>query len=122
MLLEFEDAYRPWLRWHEWLACQGWEDLRPRGILRFNQYDQTIHAALAGQGVALGRLELIGMMLADRRLATVTMPHPGPVTQNGFWLIRSSSTARPEVEEVICWIREEAEKVMSTDASVARTR
>ena len=42
-----------------------------------------IHAAVGGQGVALGRLELIGLMLSDRRLAVVTLPQPGPATSNG---------------------------------------
>ncbi|MGO8868530.1 MAG: LysR substrate-binding domain-containing protein [Alphaproteobacteria bacterium] len=111
ILLEFDGEYRPWLRWDEWLAGQGWKGLKPKAVLRFNQYDQTIHAAIAGQGVALGRLELIGLALGDGRLATVTMPHPGPVTSNAYWLIRASSAPRSEVEEVVRWIKEEAEKV-----------
>lgn len=77
VLLEFEDAYRPWLRWSEWLSCQGWEDLKPKGVLRYNHYDQMIHAAIAGQGVALGRLELVGLMLAEGRLAIVSLPAAG---------------------------------------------
>jgi len=113
VLLEFEDAYRPWLQWSEWLACQGWEDVKPKGILRYNQYDQMIHAAIGGQGVALGRLELIGLMLADRRLAVVTLPQPGPTTSNAYWLIRTPAASRPEVEEVMRWIADEAAKVTS---------
>jgi LysR family transcriptional regulator, glycine cleavage system transcriptional activator len=100
ILLEFDGEYRPWLRWDEWLGSQGWEGLKPKAVLRFNQYDQTIHAAIAGQGVALGRLELIGPALADGLLATVTLPQPGPVTSNAYWLIRTSSAPRAEVEEV----------------------
>lgn len=111
ILLEFDGEYRPWLRWNEWLASQGWEGLKPKGVLRFNQYDQTIHAAIAGQGVALGRLELIALALADRRLATVTMPQAGPVTAHAYWLIRTSSAPRSDVDEVVRWIREEAKKV-----------
>jgi LysR family glycine cleavage system transcriptional activator len=110
-LLEFDGEYRPWLRWNEWLASQGWEGLKPKAVLRFNQYDQTIHAAIAGHGVALGRLELIGLALADGRLATVTMPQPGPVTANSYWLIRAFSAPRSEVEEVVRWISEEAKKL-----------
>jgi len=113
VLLEFEDAYRPWLRWSEWLASQGWEGLKPKGILRYNQYDQMIHAAVGGQGVALGRLELIGLMLADRRLAVVTLPQPGPATSNAYWLIRTPASAHPEVEEVMRWIADEAAKMAS---------
>lgn len=111
VLLEFEDAYRPWLRWSEWLSCQGWEDLKPKGVLRYNHYDQMIHAAIAGQGVALGRLELVGLMLAEGRLAIVRLPQPGPPTANAYWLIRTHSSTRPEVEQVVRWITEEAAKV-----------
>jgi len=111
ILLEFDGAYRPWLRWNEWLVSQGWEGLKPKAVLRFNQYDQTIHAAMAGQGVALGRLELIGLARADGRLATLTMPLPGPATTDAYWLIQTSSAPRSEVEEVVRWIRKEAEKV-----------
>lgn len=112
-LLEYEDSYRPWLRWSDWLASQGWERLRPKAILRFNQYDQMIHAAIAGQGVALGRLELIGLALGDGRLSRLAMPQPGPNAPNAYWLIRTSSSARAEVEEVVRWIRKEAEAVAS---------
>jgi len=52
-----------WLQWSTWLAYRGWPVARPRGVLRYNQYDQIIHAALAGQGLALGRLPLLQPLL-----------------------------------------------------------
>ena len=108
VLLEFDGEYRPWLRWSEWLASQGWAALKPRGVLRFNQYDQLVQAAIAGQGVALGRLELIGQVLADGRLQRLETPRPGPASANAYWLLRAEATARPEVEEVARWIIAEA--------------
>jgi DNA-binding transcriptional LysR family regulator len=107
-LLEFDGDYRPWLRWNEWLAKQGWGEARPKAFLRFNQYDQTIQAAIAGQGIALGRLELVGLALGDGRLVTVKVPQPGPITSHAYWLIRTSSAPRSEVEAVVHWIKEEA--------------
>ena len=77
-LLEFDNPQHPWLQWHDWLAVAGWEDTRPLGVLHFNQYDQVIQAALAGQGVALGRLELIQPLIAERRLVASL-----PGTQRG---------------------------------------
>jgi LysR family glycine cleavage system transcriptional activator len=111
ILLEFDGEYRPWLRWNEWLAKQGWERVKPKAILRFNQYDQTIQAAIAGQGLALGRLELIRLALADGRLAPVKVPQPGPTTSHAYCMIRTSSAPRSEVDVVVRWIREEARKV-----------
>lgn len=104
VLLEFDGEYRPWLQWSEWLASQGWGELKPRGVLRFNQYDQMIQAAIAGQGVALGRLELIGLPLAEGRLLRCDLPRPGPASANAYWLLRSEAAPRAEVEEVVRWI------------------
>jgi LysR family transcriptional regulator, glycine cleavage system transcriptional activator len=112
VLLEFDGEYRPWLRWNEWLVRQGWEEVKPKAVLRFNQYDQTIHAAIAGQGVALGRLELVSSALADGRLGRVAMPRLGPVTSHAYWLIRTPAAARPQAEAVAHWIREEAKSVV----------
>ena len=111
VLLEFDGEYRPWLRWSEWLASQGWDGLKPRGVLRFNQYDQLVQAAIAGQGVALGRLELIGPALADGRLRRLVLPRPGPLSPNTYWLLRTEAATRPEVEQVVGWILDEAAKV-----------
>lgn len=108
VLLEFDGEYRPWLQWREWLASQGWEGVKPKGVLRFNQYDQMIQAAIAGQGLALGRLELIGLALADGRLARIALPQPGPLSASAYWLICSAASPRPEVNQVVRWIEAEA--------------
>jgi DNA-binding transcriptional LysR family regulator len=111
VLLEFDGEYRPWLRWNEWLASQGWQGVKPKAMLRFNQYDQTIHAAMAAQGIALGRLELIGSALGEGRLVKLRMPRPGPVNTNAYWLIRGFAAHRSEVEDVIEWISGEASEI-----------
>jgi DNA-binding transcriptional LysR family regulator len=80
-------------------------------MLRFNQYDQTIHAAMAAQGIALGRLELIGLALGEGRLVKLGLPRTGPVTSNAYWLIRGFAAHRSEVEDVIEWIRGEAGEI-----------
>jgi DNA-binding transcriptional LysR family regulator len=108
ILLEFDGPYRPWLQWSEWLASQGWEGVRPKGILRFNQYDQIIQAAIAGQGIALGRLPLIAAMIADGRLIDLQSPNAGPANDHAYWLVRAEAEPRPEVVEVMRWIRAEA--------------
>ena len=59
-LLEFDTPSFPWLHWQDWVRAQGWEPVKPKGTLRFNQYDQVIRAATAGQGIALGRIRLLG--------------------------------------------------------------
>lgn len=105
ILLEFEDRFRPWLSWSEWLTALGFEGRRPKGFMRFNQYDQVIAAALQGQGVALGRLPLIEPLIAEGRLASA----PWPVAESdvAYWLVRGPDD-HPEVETVAKWILREA--------------
>lgn len=108
VLLEYDEDYRPWLRWSNWFEAQGWTQVRPKAILRYNQYDQVIHAAVAGQGVALGRLHLIGDILGDGRLTVLRTGLPGPAHDHAYWLIRAEQEPRREVAEVAEWIRREA--------------
>jgi DNA-binding transcriptional LysR family regulator len=110
-LLEFEGATFPWLHWHEWLASQGWEKVRPRGTLRFNQYDQLISAAVAGQGIAIGRLPLLGTLLSDGRLQVLPALRPGPVTSYGYWLIKARSAPRADVLTAADWIKAQAASI-----------
>jgi len=108
VLLEFDDVRRPWLRWSDQLAALGVK-AKPRGTLRFNQYDQMIHAATAGQGLALGRLPLVGPMLGDGRL--VALEWGGRPLESGYayWmLVGDAAAARPDVARVAAWIRAQA--------------
>jgi DNA-binding transcriptional LysR family regulator len=107
-LLEFDDPQHPWLQWSDWLAAMGWSDARPKGILRFNQYDQVIQAALAGQGVALGRLELIQHLLDDRQLVLAVPARHKKQTTHAHWLIQADENPRAEVRRVADWIEAEA--------------
>lgn len=107
-LLEFEDPRRPGLQWSEWLRAMGWENPRPRGVQRFNQYDQLIQAAVGGQGIAIGRLELIQPLLADRRLVVLAAPRRLGDTEYCYWLLQADAKPRDDVRKVGEWILEEA--------------
>lgn len=108
VLLEFENPGRPWLHWDGWLAAIGFRGAKPRSFLRFNQYDQVVRSAIAGHGIALGRIELIRPMLEDHSLVTVKMPRPGPMNDYGYWLLKADEHPRPSVAAVIAWIKAEA--------------
>lgn len=108
MLLEFDEPRYAWLKWAGWLASRGWSGAPSRGVLHLNQYDLTIQAALAGQGVALGRLELIGPLLASGQLVRADSAPP-IASRHGYWLLTADGTLRPEVERVAEWIRAEGE-------------
>jgi LysR family glycine cleavage system transcriptional activator len=107
-LLDFEDPRHPWLQWRDWLAAVGWSDAKPQAVLHFNQYDQLIQAALAGQGVALGRLELIQPLLDERRLVRVAAPMPAQASDHAYWLIQAEASPREDVRHVAAWLKSEA--------------
>jgi LysR family glycine cleavage system transcriptional activator len=86
VLLEFDLPSRPWLHWHGWLQARGWPLPHGQRILRYNQYDQVIQAALAGQGIALGRYELIAPMLHDGRLVALA-EHDPTLSPFSYWLV-----------------------------------
>ncbi|CAG9165429.1 LysR substrate-binding domain-containing protein [Cupriavidus respiraculi] len=110
VLLEFDDPGRPWLHWEDWLAALGWSGARPRAVLRFNQYDQVVQAAMAGQGIALGRVALIQPLLDDARLRRMPCAGAGPVNEHAYWLLRGDA-GRPDVDAVVEWILAEAGEV-----------
>jgi DNA-binding transcriptional LysR family regulator len=118
VLLEFEDK-RHWLQWSDWLAVRGWNASQARGVLRFNQYDQAIHAAVAGQGIALGRLELLEPMLQDGRLVIVSPEVEPSRSQFSYWLVQAEAQPRAEVAHVMKWILDGAREEQGAPAEAA---
>ncbi|WP_321911827.1 LysR substrate-binding domain-containing protein [Paraburkholderia sp. J11-2] len=108
VLLEFEGARRPMLRWTDHLAARGLDSAPLRGVLRFNQYDQVIQAAIAARGIALGRLALVQPLLADGRLAAIGNARAVGPTGYAYWLHQADETPRDDVRAVIDWIVEQA--------------
>lgn len=109
VLLEYEEPGRPWLHWEDVLNASGLSSGMAKGVLRFNQYDQVIQAALAGQGVALGRHELIEPMLADGRLTLLKQAQHRPSGGHAYWLVQADPKPRKDVRDLVQWIRAQAQ-------------
>ena len=109
----------PWLNWQAWLAANGAPDLKPAGAMRFSLYDQVIQAAIAGQGVALGRIPLITRLLDARDLvAPFGKRYDSP---RGYYAIAAPhATQRPEVIAFVEWLRTEAHEVTSRKRKATR--
>lgn len=111
VLLELDDARhpRPWLQWGGWMASAGWEfTSKPKGILRFNQYNLVVQAAMAGQGIALGRLDLVAPMLQAGQLQIVSTPFPAPACDHAYWLVMAEKYPRRTVVRIADWIESQA--------------
>jgi DNA-binding transcriptional LysR family regulator len=115
-LLTFDSPAHPWLSWPHWLAAQGWR-VAPR-MLHFNQYDQLIHAALAGQGLALGRLPLLAPLLANGRLRRIPAP-AGPVCRHRYALLRAAEPTSPAVAQAVEWVLSQAAQTRYTLQALA---
>lgn len=113
VLLEFDEPRRPWMHWAQMLASAGLSSIRPRAIMRFNQYEQVIQAAVAAQGIAVGRVALVEPMLADGRLVALPSFRVKRESNEAYWLIRSPSEAHRDVETVAHWIRRESAELAS---------
>lgn len=110
VLLDYDDVRYPWLRWNEWLAAKGLDDIRPRAVLTFSHYDQIIQAAVGGQGYALGRRALVSVLIREGKLG-VAGGDAREVRGRSHWLILAPGTPRIEVARFAQWIREEAAPV-----------
>lgn len=119
VLLEYDVPGRPWLHWADRLGAVGLDSAQAKGVLRFNQYDQVIQAAVAGQGIALGRTTLIEPMLADGRLAVLKNAKHSQTGGYGYWLIQANPTPRKDVMDLIDWIRVESQIIDSFESHLA---
>ena len=111
-LLHYDEAHTPWLSWPVWMEAMQLDLSRHARSLSFSQYDQVMQAAMAGQGVALGRFPLVKdlidqgrlvMPLRDRRFSTLAQ-------NRAYWLVLSPSAAgRSQVNTFVAWLKAEVE-------------
>ncbi|MBY4609070.1 LysR family transcriptional regulator [Rhizobium sp. 9T] len=67
--IETDVLDRSWYSWSQWVSLTG-ANIEIKPSLRFNHYTETIAAARAGQGIALGWRMLIGTFLEDGTLVS----------------------------------------------------
>ncbi len=90
--------------WACWLDAAGIGGARGSEERQLGDYNVVIQAALAGQGVALGRLTLIGPELADGRLVPVCEPQIPD--ESAYWLVAARGAAEtPRIRRFHDWLR-----------------
>jgi LysR family glycine cleavage system transcriptional activator len=109
VLLQYDDpdGRHPWLHWKTWLEVERLTDLRPAGSLLFSGYEQIIPAAIAGNGVALGRSPLVREALASGELVAPFKRSADPARAY-FAIVSRNAATRPEVGDFVAWLRAEA--------------
>jgi LysR family glycine cleavage system transcriptional activator len=100
----------PLADWEPWLKVMGLEDLRMKSTLRFTQYADAVAAAVAGQGVVIGRLPLLRELLRDGRL--VAPLGEQVVSRRGYFVETAMRAAgNRDALEFAQWLRDEAEEM-----------
>ncbi len=82
------------LEWDAWLSEHGVAAFRPSASLSFSNYDQAIAAALCGQGVVLGRVQLIEDLLRKGKLVA-PLGSPGISQRAHYVALAPDAKARP---------------------------
>jgi LysR family transcriptional regulator, glycine cleavage system transcriptional activator len=96
--------------WATWLQAVGLPELEPAARLTFSGYNEVIAAAIAGQGVALGRRPLIDDLVASGQLLT---PFADRATSARayFVIVEGGARGRPAVRALERWLLDEAAAV-----------
>jgi DNA-binding transcriptional LysR family regulator len=97
----------PWLTWTVWLEVMQIADFKPKGSLRFNQYDQVIRAAVDGQGIALGSSALVRQLLRDGRLIA-PLPKTAKSPRSYFAVTSPLYKDREDVVAFVNWLSSQA--------------
>jgi DNA-binding transcriptional LysR family regulator len=93
--------------WMSWLQAHGVPELEPRSRLTFSSYNEVVAAAVAGQGVALGRRPLLDGLLRQRQLVA-PFGDAHDTARAYFVLIDPAARTRPAVRALELWLRTQA--------------
>jgi len=94
--------------WEPWIRVMGLGELRMKNSVRFTQYADAISAAVAGQGVAIGRFPLLAELVRNKRL--VAPFGGGAASQRGYYVVTAESArSNADAQAFARWLRAEAE-------------
>jgi LysR family transcriptional regulator, glycine cleavage system transcriptional activator len=95
------------LEWQTWFQAVGHPDVEPAAVHTFSNYDSAVTAAVAGQGVLLGRLPLIDHLL--RRRSLVAPFRSRTASPFGYALVVEPGARRQaSVQALAAWLVDQA--------------
>ncbi len=107
LVMEGHHGMPPMADWAPWLELMGLGGIRGTNTLRFSNYNDAVAAALAGQGVAIGRLPLVASLLREGQLVA---PFGGSGhSQRGYFVAAAAQAAtNADAQDFIGWLHAEA--------------
>ncbi len=98
----------PTFDWDPWLEIMNLQGLRMKSTVRFTHYTDAVAAAVAGQGVVIGRMPLLAQVLREGRL--VAPFGAGASSQRGYFIEPARRAAgNADAQDFMRWLRAEAE-------------
>lgn len=100
-------SQRGWDDWSVWQEKKGLQGLKPVRSVRFSHYEQVVHAALGGQGLAIGQTAMLSQYYRDGLLVRPLLRCA--VDWGALHLIVSPQSAeRRPVKAFLAWLKEQA--------------
>ena len=97
----------PTVDWEPWLQVMGVESVTPANTLRFTQYSEAVAAAVAGQGVVIGRLPLLAGLVGEGKL--VAPFGSRAASRRGYFVeVAAQAEANPHAHAFVEWLLREA--------------
>ncbi|MBA2676642.1 LysR substrate-binding domain-containing protein [Ramlibacter sp.] len=95
--------------WEPWLQVMGLPGVRMAGAVRFNHYTDAVAAAVAGQGVVIGRLPLLADLVKEGKLVA---PLRGRAfSRRGYFVVPAPHAERnADAQAFVQWLLAEAEQ------------
>jgi DNA-binding transcriptional LysR family regulator len=94
--------------WEPWLRVMGLQQVQMAQTLRFTQYADAVSAAMAGQGVVIGRLPLLADLVKAGKL--VAPFHGRAFSRRGYFVtVAPHAVHNAEAQDFVAWLLAEAE-------------
>src|SRR5437763_1798239 len=99
--------------WEPWLQLMGLPGLHMSHTVRFTQYAEAVAAAVAGQGVVIGRLPLLADLVRQKKLVA---PFRSPAaSRRGYYVTLAPHAAHnPSARAFADWLQAEAAEALPT--------
>ncbi len=115
------------IEWEPWLQAIGLAALEPASRLSLSGYNELVAAAVAGQGVALGRRPLVDELLREGRLVA-PLPRSVATPRSYILVVDPAARTRPAVRALESWliaqaaVEREATSALAVRAAPRRAR
>ncbi|HVZ43221.1 MAG TPA: LysR substrate-binding domain-containing protein [Ramlibacter sp.] len=107
LTVEVPQSELPTMDWEPWLNLMGLDDVRPANTVRYTQYSEAVAAAVAAQGVVIGRLPLLAQLVGEGKLVA-PFNTPAASRRGYFVTLAPDGTRNPDARDFVRWIVEEA--------------